>query len=76
MKTATRRPACVLVNGPYPEIDARGEEIPYWTVCCGDNDGEPTGKIYTCWTLKVARDLGNRMAHDRRLELIDEATHA
>jgi hypothetical protein len=75
--TATRnRPACVLVDGPYSDTDRDGEEVPVWSVCLGDEDGEPVGTVYTCYTHKRATDLGASMSRDRRLELIDESSPA
>ena len=37
----------VYFDGPQPDRDAEGEEIPAWTVYVGDADAEPTGKVYT-----------------------------
>ena len=79
MTTATRnstRPACVLVDGPFPDVDHDGDEIPTWSVCLGDEDGEPFGTVYRCFTHAKARDLGARMSRDRRLELVDESSPA
>jgi len=70
------RPACVLVDGPYPTVDREGEEIPEWTVCLGDEEGEVIGKVYRCLDLGTAKELGRKMSRDRRLELVDEATPA
>lgn len=69
-------PTCIIVDGPYPDVDRYGDEIPYWTVCAAGDDGEPTGKIYTCYTHGKALALGRTMAHDRRLELVNDSCAA
>jgi hypothetical protein len=54
------------------DVDTRdsGDEIDIWTVCAGDDDGEPVGKIYTCRSSAAAWKLANNMARDRRLEIV------
>lgn len=47
-----------------------GDEIDIWTVCVGDDDGEPTGKVYTCRSEDAAWKLARNMARDRRLEIV------
>ncbi len=54
---------------------------PNWCVYVGDEEAEPTGTVYTCFSFTFAQDLANRMARDRRLvavrkDLIHEATAA
>ncbi len=66
----------VFFDGPEPQQNADGDEIPTWSVYVGDEEAEPTGTVYTCFSFSVAQDLANRMARDRRLELIHEATTA
>ena len=66
----------VYFDGPQPEQDAQGEEIPVWVVYVGDEEAEPTGKVYRCHNFTAAEKLAHAMAHDRRLDLIHEATTA
>ena len=66
----------VYLDGPQPDRDAEGEEIPAWTVYVGDADAEPVGQIYTLHHFKSAELLAYQMASDRRLDLIHEATPA
>ena len=66
----------VYFDGPQPDRDRDGEEVPAWTVYVGDADAEPTGKVYTLHNFKSAELLAHQMASDRRLDLIHEATPA
>jgi hypothetical protein len=66
----------VFFDGPEPEQDHEGEEIPVWTVYVGDEEAEPTGTVYHVYNFRRAHALAERMAGDRRLELINEATNA
>ena len=66
----------VFFDGPQPDRDPEGEEIPTWVVYVGDSDAEPTGTIYTLHHFKSAELLAYQMASDRRLDLIHEATPA
>jgi len=66
----------VFFDGPQPDQDHEGEEIPVWCVYVGDEEAEPVNRVYWCWTYELARDLAQRIAQDRRLELIDDATTA
>lgn len=52
------------------DIDREGDEFQVWHVGPGDEDGEPTGKHYTCHSYDKAFNLGRKMAADRRLELV------
>jgi hypothetical protein len=61
---------------PQPDQDREGEEIPIWVVYVGDEDAAPVGTVYTCHNFKSAETLAQRMARDRQLELIHEATTA
>ena len=74
-----------LLRSPYAHAlirkidtsrDANGDEIPTWLVYVGDEEAEPTGTVYTCFTFSFALDLAQRMARDRRLQLIHEAIAA
>jgi hypothetical protein len=73
---AFRHWRAIYFDGPQSDRDWEGEEIPVWCVFLGDDDGNALGKVYWCHDFKVAQTLANRMAHDRRLELINEATAA
>ena len=67
----------VFFEGPEPVPDRQdGDEIPTWTVYVGDDEAEPTGTVYTCFSFSFALDLAQRMARDRRLELIQDAIAA
>ncbi len=66
----------VFFDGPEPQQNADGDEIPTWCVYVGDEEAEPAGTVYTCFSFGFAQDLANRMARDRRLELIQDATTA
>lgn len=66
----------VYFDGPQPDRDAEGEEIPAWVVYVGDADADPVGTVYTLHHFKSAELLAHRMAEDRRLDLIHEATTA
>jgi hypothetical protein len=64
----------VQVDGPFPTQDRDGDEIPYWSVCLMDIDGEVSGKVYMCYAHSTARQLADRIARDRKLELVDDST--
>lgn len=66
----------VFFNGPQSHRNHEGDEIPTWLVYVGDEDAEPTGKVYTFYNYRWARDGAHAIANDRRLELIDQATPA
>ena len=66
----------VYLDGPQSDRDQDGEEIPAWVVYVGDADAEPVGRIYTLHHFASAEHLAYRMAEDRRLDLIHEATPA
>ena len=66
----------VYFDGPQPDRNADGDEVPVWYVYVGDEEAEPTGTVYTCFSFAFAQNLANRMARDRRLELIHDATTA
>ena len=66
----------VFFEGPEPGQDHEGEEIPVWFVYVGDEEAEPVGKVYRCYSFGSAEALARRMAKDRKLELIHEAMPA
>ena len=66
----------VFFDGPQPDQDREGEEIPVWVVYVGDQDAEPVGTVYHCHDFKAAESLAKRIAHDRNIELVHEATTA
>ncbi len=66
----------VFLEGPEPQLDRDGEEIPVWFVYVGDEEGIDVGKVYKNHDFQAALALALRMAVDRKLELINEATPA
>jgi len=66
----------VFFDGPEPEQNRDGDEIPVWFVYVGDKDAAPVGTVYKPHNFKSAEGLAKRMSHDRRLELINEAMPA
>ncbi len=66
----------VFCEGPEPDQDADGEEIPVWSVYVGDQDADPVGQVYTCHSYRVAVQLAARIAEDRRLKCVMEASPA
>ena len=53
------------------DIDFDGDEIQTFNVYVGDDDGEPTGKVYTVRRgYDAAFALGRKIAADRGLELV------
>jgi hypothetical protein len=66
----------VFFDGPQPDQNADGDEIPVWLVYEGDEEAEPIGDVHTCHDFTAAERLAQRIARDRRLELIHEATTA
>jgi hypothetical protein len=67
---------CVICDGPYADVDRDGDEVPTWSVCIGDDEGEPCGTVYRCSTFTGAVKLARDIARDRRLELVMEASPA
>lgn len=74
LSTATRRrPTNVTVTINWG-FDDQGEERRDGYVWLADDDGDEVGTVYGPMAPSRARELGRRMADDRRLELvIDEA---
>jgi hypothetical protein len=66
----------VFFDGPQPDTDPEGEEIPVWYVYVGDEEAEPIGTVYHVHAFVTARSLAEAIARDRRLELIAEAATA
>lgn len=64
---------CVVCDGPYPDQDREGEEIPVWSVFVADDDGNEIGKVYKCYSQRSAESLAAKIAKDRRLELVRES---
>jgi len=66
----------IFFDGPQADTDAAGDEVPVWCVYVGDEEAEPVNTVYWSWSFSFAQDLAQRMARDRRLELIAEASAA
>ena len=66
----------VYFDGPQSDRDQEGEEVPAWVVYVGDEDADPIGQVYTLHHFQSAELLAQRMAEDRRLDLIHEASPA
>jgi len=64
----------VFFDGPQADQNPDGDEIPVWFVYVGDDEAEPTDTVYTFHNFQAAETLARRMAQDRRLELIHEAS--
>ena len=78
MSTITAKPIGaqwrgIFLDGPQPDVDDEGEEIPVWVVYVGNDDGDPVGTVYRLHHFKSAELLACRMAEDRDLEIIHEA---
>ena len=66
----------VFFDGPQADHNQDGDEVPVWCVYVGDEEAEPIHRIYWLWSYDLALDLAQRMARDRRLELVHDATTA
>ncbi len=66
----------VFFDGPQPDQDHEGEEVPVWIVYVGTEDADPIGTVYHVYNFARAQALAERIAKDRNLELIHEATTA
>jgi hypothetical protein len=71
--TIARQWRGIFFDGPQPDQNHDGDEIPIWLVYVGDEDAQPVSTVYHCHRFKSAEGLARRMARDRRLELIHEA---
>jgi hypothetical protein len=75
--TGTHR--AVYFHGPMPDPNANGGPAgtdSAWVVYVGDDNAEPVSTVHTLHHFKSAELLAHRMAEDRRLDLIQEATPA
>lgn len=74
----TTQATAIFCTGPESGgVDDRtGCEFPEWYVFAGDDDGEPTGRSYTCRSFDGAVSLARNMARDRRLPLELDASPA
>lgn len=69
----------IYFDGPSPATAANGGQSgtdPAWVVYVGDADADPVGRVYTLHHFQSAELLAHRMAADRRLDLIHDATPA
>jgi hypothetical protein len=66
----------VFFDGPQPDRNREGDEIPVWSVFVGDDEGIPVGRVYHVYSFTKAQALAQAMAKDRNLELITEAMPA
>lgn len=64
----------IYFDGPHSDTNRDGDEVPSWTVYAGDGFADPVGKIYHVSAYDSALILAQRMAKDRRLELVVDAT--
>jgi len=71
-----RKATGVHFDGPYADQDKHGDEFPYWTVSLIDDDGEPVGTVYTVHSYSKADALASKIARDRRVELVCDASPA
>ena len=67
---------CIIVDGPDGVEDSWGDEMPEWSVSVCDDAGEPVGDSYRVHSWDGALELGEKMAHDRRLELVIDGAPA
>ena len=66
----------VFFDGPQSDLNHEGDEIPAWCVYVGNEEAESVGKVYWFQDYPSADALARRMARDRRLEFIHEASPA
>ena len=66
----------VFFDGPQSDTNADGDEILIWHVYVGNEEAEPQHTVYTVFSFDLANDLAHRMARDRNLELIQDASPA
>ena len=66
----------IFFDGPQADHNADGDEVPVWCVYVGDEEAEPVSTVYHVYDFARAQALAERIAQDRRLELIHEATTA
>jgi hypothetical protein len=58
----------VFFDGPQPDQNQDGDEIPAWFVYVGNEEAEPVGKVDKFHDFKAAEDAARRMSRDRRLD--------
>ena len=77
-QTTAQAPAWtgVFFDGPEPEQDREGEEIPVWHVYVGTEEAEPVSRVYRVFSFTKAQSLAQSMSQDRRLELVADAQPA
>ena len=63
----------IFFRGPQMFRRINGKEVPAWNVYQGDDQGRPAGTVYQVTKFERADKLAHCMAHDRCLELINEA---
>jgi len=44
----------IFFDGPQPDLDPEGEEIPVWVVFVGNDDADPVGTVYRLHHYKSA----------------------
>lgn len=66
----------VFFEGPQPDRNPDGDEIPVWSVYVGDEEAIPVGHVYRSHSFAYAAQLARRIAEDRGLELITDAMPA
>lgn len=74
--TYRKRATGVSFDGPFADQNRYGDEFPYWTVCLVDDEGEEAGASYTCHSYSKGFNLATKIANDRRVELIVDASPA
>ena len=66
----------VYFDGPQPDQDHEGEEIPVWVVYIGDDEAEPVSHLQHFRSFQIAEDVARHLASTKRLDLINDATPA
>ena len=63
----------VLVDGPEPDQNIDGDEVPCWCVCLLDADGELFGRCIYFDSFDAATESGKHVSDLCGLELVFEA---
>ena len=66
----------VFFDGPQPDRDQDGEEIPSWVVYIGDDEAEPVSHLQHFRSFQIAEDAARHLASTKHLDLIHEASPA
>jgi hypothetical protein len=66
----------VYFDGPQPDLDQDGEEIPVWVVYVGDDEAEPVSHLQHFRSFQIAEDVARHLASTKRLDLIHDASPA